>query len=474
MKLRNWQHECSGQAVDHYEFSSHFFCLATPGAGKTVLAAEIAKVLLHNDKIDFVLCFSPSTEVVNGVRKTFSTHLNVKFNGKLGDVGDSLTYHKLRFLDDDFWSLLESNRVLVIMDEIHHCAGDSIDNANAWGEEILLRVQDKATYTLALSGTPWRSDKLPIVLSKYADEDAHIICNYVYGMQQAVLDRVCCVPQIVLVDNDVIGVKRADTSTETFTSFQSLFENTELRYTDVITHEQVMLYTLTAAHNKLIELRKTAANSAGVVVASSVEHANVLQALLKEKLNATAVIVNYTMPDSSAVIEQFRTSDDQWIVSVGMVSEGTDIPRLKVCCYLSDVKTELYFRQVLGRIIRVTSSNLQHAWLYALNEHTLAKFAQRINDDLPEHEVVSRAIKNIDLPKSSNVEIDSEPKQTAEMQYSNLDEIITFLESDSSLSLSEIEMFDIMLMPQEKRLPTNQLSVSKHFREKIFNMFVSQ
>ncbi len=43
-----------------------------------------------------------------------------------------------------------------------------------------------------------------------------------------------------------------------------------------------MLYTLTAAHNKLTELRKTAANTAGVVVASSVEHANILQTLLKE------------------------------------------------------------------------------------------------------------------------------------------------------------------------------------------------
>ncbi len=36
------------------------------------------------------------------------------------------------------------------------------------------------------------------------------------------------------------------------------------------------------------------------------------------------------MPDSSAVIEQYRTSDDQWIISVRMVNEGTDIPRLKV------------------------------------------------------------------------------------------------------------------------------------------------
>jgi superfamily II DNA or RNA helicase len=162
------------------------------------------------------------------------------------------------------------------------------------------------------------------------------------------------------------------------------------------------------------------------------------------------------------------------IVSVGMVSEGTDIPRLKVCCYLSDVKTELYFRQVLGRIIRVTSSNLQHAWLYALNEHTLAKFAQRVDDDLPEHNVISRVVTKFDSPNQTNAQTETTHTKNIEKQYSNLDELITFLESDSPLSLSEIDMFDIMPSPQEKRLLTNQLSVSNHFREKIFSMFVTQ
>ena len=32
-----------------------------------------------------------------------------------------------------------------------------------------------------------------------------------------------------------------------------------------------------------------------------------------------------------------------------MISEGTDIPRLQLCCYLSRIRTELHYRQVLGR-----------------------------------------------------------------------------------------------------------------------------
>ena len=49
----------------------------------------------------------------------------------------------------------------------------------------------------------------------------------------------------------------------------------------------------------------------------------------------------------SILSPDFTDSDAPWIVSVGMISEGTNVPRLRVCCHLTRVKTELYFRQVL-------------------------------------------------------------------------------------------------------------------------------
>ena len=71
-------------------------------------------------------------------------------------------------------------------------------------------------------------------------------------------------------------------------------------------------------------------------------------------------------------------------VSVGMISEGTDIPRLQVCCHLSAVKTELYFRQVLGRILRVNTVQNQEAWMYTFAEENLVRFAERIEQDVPD------------------------------------------------------------------------------------------
>lgn len=73
-----------------------------------------------------------------------------------------------------------------------------------------------------------------------------------------------------------------------------------------------------------------------------------------------------------------------------MISEGTDIPRLQVCCHLSRVKTELYFRQVLGRILRVNKAINQEAWLYTFAAPKLVEFANRIAEEIPDVPVIFR------------------------------------------------------------------------------------
>ncbi len=208
MILRYWQRESVKIALDHFSSKSkHFLCLATPGAGKTVMAAEVASELYEKGQIDFVLCFSPSVTVSQSITYTFSKRFNARFDGVIGAVGCSYTYQNILFFEDDFWQLLKKHRVLVVFDEIHHCAGSSLENANAWGEEIIQNIQQQATYTLALTGTPWRSDKTPIVLSNYSNTDAIIKCDYVYGLKEAVRDNVCRRPKLVLIDNEKLSVK---------------------------------------------------------------------------------------------------------------------------------------------------------------------------------------------------------------------------------------------------------------------------
>jgi hypothetical protein len=63
-----------------------------------------------------------------------------------------------------------------------------------------------------------------------------------------------------------------------------------------------------------------------------------------------------------------------------MVSEGVDIPRLRVGVYGTNVLTEMYFRQVVGRFVRMQDGvpKPQRAWLYLPKDPVLVHYARQI------------------------------------------------------------------------------------------------
>jgi len=382
--LRDWQRDCSMKALTKYQGEqSHFFCQATPGAGKTILAAEIAKRLLAGNLIDLVLCFSPTLSVADSIKGTFSKTLHCTFNGGLGSIGQSLTYQSIQFLNDEFWRILTKYRVFVVFDEIHHYSGSEMEGANAWGQQILSKVQGLATYTLALSGTPWRSDSLPIVMAEYSDPDGQLLVDYQYSLKQAIEDRVCRSPKIVLVDNEHLTITGSK-EVQSFSSILELLKQTKTSYQSIIHNDEAMEYLLGLGCNKLANIRLESPNAGGLVVAASVQHAKTIQKILVTQFHQSAAIVTYRHDEPLSEINAYRHGNTEWIVSVGMISEGTDIPRLQVCCHISSVKTELYFRQVLGRILRVNDEPNQEAWLFTFAEQSLIEYSERIEQDIPE------------------------------------------------------------------------------------------
>lgn len=462
MKLRKWQQECVELALEQYQASKkHFFCLATPGAGKTIMAAEVAAQLLDQHKIDFILCFSPSITVSQSMTYTFSNRLGTRFDGVIGAVGCSYTYQSMVFLKDDFWQILSNNRVMVVFDEIHHCAGTSVNNANVWGEGILLKIQAQASYTLALTGTPWRSDNMPITLANYF-ESKLIQCDYTYGLKDAITDGVCRNPKLVLIDNERLTVTDDDKQQRTYSSLKALLKESLVSYQSVITNTDVMRHILKQGCNKLAEIRKTNENAAGLIVASSVQHANCLLGLLHNEFCQTAVLVTYRQTEPSNIIRKFRNSQTQWIVSVGMVSEGTDIPRLQVCCHLSRVKTELYFRQVLGRILRMTKERNQEAWLFTFAEPTLVEFAHRIDKDLPSHDVVINDV--LPTPLDSLRELSHD--------CADIDEKCIELKNDSKIRENFNIQIESSLVP-EFTAQVNSLEILGLFRQQVIATFNS-
>ncbi|WP_234782753.1 DEAD/DEAH box helicase, partial [Vibrio anguillarum] len=321
--------------------------------------------------------------VADSIKRTFSKTLHCTFNGGLGSIGQSLTYQSIQFLNDEFWRILTKYRVFVVFDEIHHCSGSEMEGANAWGQQILSKVQGLATYTLALSGTPWRSDSLPIVMAEYSDPDGQLLVDYQYSLKQAIEDRVCRSPKIVLVDNEHLTITGSK-EVQSFSSILELLKQTKTSYQSIIHNDEAMEYLLGLGCNKLANIRLESPNAGGLVVAASVQHAKKIQKILVTQFHQSAAIVTYRHDEPLSEINAYRHGNTEWIVSVGMISEGTDIPRLQVCCHISSVKTELYFRQVLGRILRVNDEPNQEAWLFTFAEQSLIEYSERIEQDIPE------------------------------------------------------------------------------------------
>ncbi|MCQ4277751.1 DEAD/DEAH box helicase family protein [Pseudomonas stutzeri] len=384
--LRSWQSSCITKALEHFTVTPHFFCQATPGAGKTRMAAELARRLLEQDRIDLVMCFAPSCQVVDGFRSTFATVLGKRLDGQIGAVGAAFTYQAMEHRDERFWQLLDDYRVLVVFDEIHHCAGHDPLLSNAWGQQVLHRIQDRAAFTLALSGTPWRSDDKAIALARYSSPEGHLICDYRYGLKEAIGDGVCRSPRIVLLDNQKVKLTEelgADSSVRLFPSIAKLLDESLVTYEELLRHDEVINPILDLGCSKLNELRQIKPDAAGLVVATDIEHAQQV-ALALEAIGEECRVVTNKTPEAQQVINAFRSSGCRWIVAVGMISEGTDIPRLQVCCYLSRIRTELHYRQVLGRVLRRTGESDHQAWLFMLAEPKLQGFAERIANDLPD------------------------------------------------------------------------------------------
>jgi superfamily II DNA or RNA helicase len=123
-------------------------------------------------------------------------------------------------------------------------------------------------------------------------------------------------------------------------------------------------------------------DAGGLVVASDKEHAAAIAARLERVAGEPPEIVTSDEPDASARIATFAAGTRRWLVSVLMVSEGVDIPRLRVGVYATAARTELFFRQVVGRFIRRTAApEQQMSYLLLPADSRLKDLAARVEEE---------------------------------------------------------------------------------------------
>jgi hypothetical protein len=133
------------------------------------------------------------------------------------------------------------------------------------------------------------------------------------------------------------------------------------------------------AHDRLRAVRRQQPDAGGLVIATDQDHAQGIARLLRNRFNVPAEVVVSDDPTASKKIADFAHNDRAWLVSVRMVSEGVDIPRLRVGVYATTTSTELFFRQAVGRFVRWQSGRAsQKAFVYIPDDPRLRAHAFQI------------------------------------------------------------------------------------------------
>jgi superfamily II DNA or RNA helicase len=140
---------------------------------------------------------------------------------------------------------------------------------------------------------------------------------------------------------------------------------------------------LDRAGQKLTELQNRMPDAGGLVIAPSIEMAEYMVSLIERIEGEKPILVHSQLPNADSKINAFRRTDKRWLVSVAMVSEGVDIPRLRVLIYLSSALTELAFRQAIGRVVRTNGpQDDTRAYVVMPSFDILEAYARKVEDEM--------------------------------------------------------------------------------------------
>ena len=344
------------------------------GSGKTFLQGAFARELINNDMADVIINIVPSdtlrTNNASEMKEHFNLNLSTENPKEADDVDGYVTTYQMLSNPQNIQKLLGSlvgKRIILMADEVHH--GSSHATAK-WGKGIQLLLKS-ASYSLMLSGTMWRSDDSCIRGVRYSKQtlkDGSVMSkvdpHFQYTLKEATQERVVSDVYFNLMKGAVILASEIDDeetvispSREDPKSFRGrlvlggLLDPTKQFCKKVLEEADDALVQKIHTHR---QLHPCTTPPGGLVVASTTKEADRIALALEDITGEKPLVVHGKNPGSKSLISEFSNGSlGRWMVAVGMVSEGVDVPRIKVLAYLTNKRTELLFHQIVGRSMRV-------------------------------------------------------------------------------------------------------------------------
>lgn len=390
LKPRGWQNDAMKVFRDNLASDKKQTLIScTPGGGKTIFSALAflkTRELGMNLKVIVVV---PTTALKSSFKNDY--HIAgaevtpvIKEDRVMPPSqydGCIVTYAQLGNMVATFeqwWR--NGERMMFVFDEVHHASEN-----NSWGAaaETCERFSD---VVLSMTGTPFRGDGRKISFVEYGD-DGVAVPDYGYGYRQAVTDSVC--RSLFFEHDDAIATWRENGVNRSVQASECSAEDMGRAQAAVFSSESDwMANVLTKASNKLDEYRVKDPDAGGLVICRPGSDENETRNLHKvaktiERITGDKpTVISYEDRDADEKIERFRKGIDRWVVSVRKISEGVDIKRLRVLVVASAPSTELLFRQIVGRVVRVENPmDNEDSTVYIAKFPKLRDWAERIAEE---------------------------------------------------------------------------------------------
>jgi len=389
--LRRWQHEALGSFLAHDR--RDYLAVACPGAGKTTFALTAARHWLRGERLPLVIV-APTRHLKHQWTRAaldLGFHVEPEWEATTGAIpsdmhGIVVTYSQVATSARALRSITRGG--LVVLDEIHHAGGD-----RAWGEGVA-EAFDEAGCRLLLSGTPFRSDDRPIPFVSYTLGDhGDAVADYHYDYGRALIDGGVVRPVFFpRFDGQMEWISADGTHREAGFADDVDPEERGARLRTALSLDGEWLPTvLTKADEKLRRIRESAPEAGGLVIAMDHDHARGIATMIERRTGNRPAVALSDDPLASEVIDTYARGSDPWVVAVRMISEGVDIPRLRVAVHATNTLTSLFFRQAVGRIARWTPGQAsQKAYFFIPDDARLRYHAGTIAEQ--RHHSISKRI----------------------------------------------------------------------------------
>lgn len=386
--LREWQLDASQKCLGQFASGKRVWVQETvTGGGKTVFGRETGLDMYQSGMIDLIIILVPSLGIQTGWLNAFRGSLNATA-GVGGNYQDDTqvwvgTYAGYKSLCNAL-SMRVTKGFLLIADEYHHAEREAF-----WGQGVNT-LGKAAAHVLMLSGTPWRTKGTIALLENernvkekpYYDDKDMVASDHSYRYSEDLNSKTRGTVPVHFAfeaaearDRNTGQVYELPVDPDDWEKFADQNCKEPLgKYVSIGTQERPMNPRLEGLdmHRNLIAkgLQHLELSRSEIQMASGSKNVSIMHIACASINDATSVkcyIDSYypgvkaekiVSDDSGSTkrIEEIQRACRQnsmdrpdVIISVGMISEGVDIPAIKVTVYFNKIMTLLYMVQLIGR-----------------------------------------------------------------------------------------------------------------------------